>query len=181
MRSRPEGVRPRHTGDVQPSLARELHALEADGLVVSRREAGDGKPDKKIYALTAAGRLALDTWLQEPLEPMQLRHPLLLKLVFAADVPPHVLDDVLARYAASLEDTRAEYEVRLSSQDIFSLARSRREADIWRLSIEHGLGWCEHELSWVARARKTLQSAGPGQTSEKARAGASRASKECKR
>lgn len=141
----------------QSQIYRELHALERDGLVGVRREPGEeGRPDRKVYALSEAGRAALDAWLREPLEPLQLRHPLLLKFVFSADVEPEQLDHVLERYRASLARTREEYAARLSAKEIFSLARSKREAALWRLSIEHGLAWCDTELGWVDRARKEL-------------------------
>ena len=52
--------------------------------------------------------------------------------------------------------TRTEYAARLASTDIFNLARSPREAAIWRLSIEHGIGWCDAEIAWLRRARPEL-------------------------
>lgn len=147
----------------QSQIYRELHALERDGRVASHAEAGDGKPGRKVYGLTESGRGELDAWLRAPLEPIQLRHPLLLKLVFAADVEPKALDSVLEGYQAGLEATHVEYQRRLRAREIFSLARSPREADIWRLSIEHGLSWCATELGWVKKARRKLstQSAKP--------------------
>lgn len=140
----------------QSQIYRELHALERDGLVVAHREPGEGKPDRKVYELSESGRAALHDWLREPLEPLQLRHPLLLKFVFSAEVEPEELDTVLARYGESLARTREGYAARLSAPEIFALARSRREAQIWRLSIEHGLAWCDAELAWVETARRTL-------------------------
>ena len=145
----------------QSQIYRELHALERKGLVVAHREPGDGKPDRKVYAPTEAGRRFLDGWLREPLEPLQLRHPLLLKLVFAAELEPAALDEVLERYGEALRRTRGEYERRLSATEIFMLARSPREAEIWRLSIEHGLAWCDTEASWIDDARRRLAVPGP--------------------
>jgi PadR family transcriptional regulator AphA len=141
----------------QSQIYRELHALERDGKVRVRREPGDGKPDRKVYALTNAGEEELEAWLRAPVEPMQLRHPLLLKFVFAALVAPSKLDQVLSGYEEGLLATRAEYASRVSSKEIFSLARSKREATLWRLSIEHGLAWVETELKWARRARRELR------------------------
>lgn len=125
--------------------------------LTSSREPGDGKPDRLVYALTKAGKSELDAWLRSPVEPVTLRHPLLLKLVFAADLDPKALDDVLAAYGASLVAKREEYAARLCMKEIFSLARSKREATLWKLSIEHGLAWCDAELGWLAKARRTLR------------------------
>ncbi|WP_437624940.1 PadR family transcriptional regulator [Sorangium sp. So ce1151] len=155
----------------QSQIYRELHALEGEGLVEARTVPGDGKPDRKVYSLTEPGRAALKAWLEAPLEPLMLRHPLLLKLVFAAHLPPAKLDDILARYARDIEATRVDHEGRLGDEQIFSLARSARERDIWRLSIEHGLAWCDAELRWIERARGELSAerGGPKRGSRKAR------------
>ncbi len=142
----------------QSQIYRELHALESQQSVVGEREAGDGKPDRVVYALTARGEAELDAWLEAAVDPVRLRHPLLLKLVLAADVEPRVLDGILADYAEGVAATRSEYTDRLALGEIFALARSEREAALWRLSIEHGLAWCDAELAWVARARQELAS-----------------------
>jgi len=143
----------------QSQIYRELHVLERDGLVVSEREPGEGKPDRFVYSLSRRGEAELDAWLEAPVEPVYLRHPLLLKLAFAAEMEPRALDEVLTHYGESLSATRSEYAARLTMKEIFSLARSKREATLWRLSIEHGLAWCDAELAWIERARRSLRPA----------------------
>jgi PadR family transcriptional regulator AphA len=160
LRQRFEGSVGSFWSVTQSQIYRELHALERDGKVRVRREPGDGKPDRKVYALTHAGEEELEAWLHAPVEPMQLRHPLLLKFVFATSVEPSKLDEVLSGYEASLLETRADYASRVSSKEIFSLARSKRESTLWRLSIEHGLAWVETELKWARRARRELRRGG---------------------
>jgi DNA-binding PadR family transcriptional regulator len=140
----------------QSQIYRELHALQAEGLVGVTAVPGDGKPDRKVYSITPPGRDALAAWLEQPLEPLVLRHPLLLKLVFAAGLPPERLDALLARYAEAMAATRAGYAARLDDMQIFSLAGSGRERDIWALAIEHGIAWCDMELAWIAQARDRL-------------------------
>jgi DNA-binding PadR family transcriptional regulator len=140
----------------QSQIYRELHALEAAGLVTVRVEQGHGKPARKVYANTTAGQAELERWLKEPLPPLQLRHPLLLKLVFAAQLPPAALDDVLARYEQGLARTLDEYRERTGAERIFALARSTREGELWQLSLEHGIAWVEVELAWVKKARERL-------------------------
>jgi len=146
----------------QSQIYRELHALEAEGAVEVERLPGEGKPDRKVYSLTKSGRGALAKWLDEPLDPLVLRHPLLLQFVFAAELPPAALDERLARYAEGVLAMRRDYEGRLESDAILSLARSPRERAVWQLAIEHGLGWCDAELAWIARARKQLSRAPKG-------------------
>jgi DNA-binding PadR family transcriptional regulator len=140
----------------QSQIYRELHGLEGEGLVRVTAVPGAGKPDRRVYSLTQTGKAALARWLDEPLEPLVLRHPMLLKLVFAAGVPPEALDATLARFASDMRQTRAEYAARLEDPRIFSLARSPRERELWKLGIEHGIAWCDAELRWTGRARRAL-------------------------
>lgn len=143
----------------QSQIYRELHLLTREKKVRLRREPGDGKPDRKVYSLTDSGEAELEAWLRAPVEPMQLRHPLLLKFVFASELEPAALDRVLAEYEHALLATRAEYAGRVSAEAIFSLARSEREASMWKLSIEHGLEWVAMELRFIRRARRKLAGA----------------------
>jgi len=151
----------------QSQIYRELHALEAAALVTVRVEHGDGKPTRRVYSNTAAGQSELERWLKEPLPPLQLRHPLLLKLVFAAELPPDALDDVLARYEQGLTTTLEEYRGRVGAERIFALARSPREAELWQLSLEHGIAWVEVELAWVKKARRRLGKPAASQSSQR--------------
>jgi PadR family transcriptional regulator, regulatory protein AphA len=140
----------------QSQIYRELHGLEKLGQACVEVVAQDGKPARKVYSLTDAGRTELARWLGEPVEPPQLRDPLLLKLVFAAELPAAQLDHVLSQYAESLRATRREYQARLGAKEIFSLARSKREALLWELSLDNGLAWCEAQLAWTERASQRL-------------------------
>lgn len=141
----------------QSQIYSALHSLEEEGLVTARVEQTEGKPSRKIYASTKAGAAALQDWLKQPLPPLQLRHPLLLKLVFAAEIAADELDEVLAGYEEGLAETRAEYTSRIGATRIFALARSARERELWELALEHGLAWVEVEQAWVKKARKRLQ------------------------
>lgn len=140
----------------QSQIYRELHDLERSGLVEVEVIPQDGKPARKLYRVTAAGARELASWLAAPVERLQLRDPFMLKFVFAAQLPAAELDAALQRHAEELEQTRREYKARLSMPQIFQLARSPREALLWRLSIENGLAWCEAQLRWCARSRAAL-------------------------
>jgi DNA-binding PadR family transcriptional regulator len=65
-------------------LYTEPERLAAAGLLTERRE--DGGRRRKLYAITDAGRAALDQWRAEPTDAIpELRAPALLKLFFGAD------------------------------------------------------------------------------------------------
>ena len=57
-----------------------LGRMESDKLVESNLVAQDGRPDKKVYAITADGRDELTTWLATPTPPEALRSEFAVKL-----------------------------------------------------------------------------------------------------
>ncbi|WP_108395826.1 PadR family transcriptional regulator [Devosia submarina] len=75
-------------GSIYPALAR----LEDDGLVTSRIEPQDGKPAKKIYSITEAGRQAFAAELTEALGPDIFRSPFLLFARFAHILPRDLVE-----------------------------------------------------------------------------------------
>ncbi|MDA0341787.1 MAG: PadR family transcriptional regulator [Proteobacteria bacterium] len=84
-------------GAIYPALAR----LTAEGMVTVTVQAQDGKPDKKIYELTAQGRSAFLATLDIQPGPDQIRSDLLFLLFFAEHLPPaRILTLIDARVAA---------------------------------------------------------------------------------
>lgn len=68
---------PINIGQIYTTLSR----LERDNLVESALVAQDGRPDKRVYALTAGGRSVLQTWLEEPVTEARLKDEFLTKLI----------------------------------------------------------------------------------------------------
>lgn len=60
-----------------------LKRLEQDGLVSSEDVEQDGRPNKRVYELTPAGREQLATWVEEPTEGPRVRDEFFMKLVLA--------------------------------------------------------------------------------------------------
>jgi PadR family transcriptional regulator, regulatory protein AphA len=74
-------------GSIYPALAR----LEKDGLVTCREETHPGKPPRKIYSITEAGRAAFVDSLCEPPAPDVFRSEFLLIAMCAELLPPAVV------------------------------------------------------------------------------------------
>lgn len=73
-----------------------LHKLKQKGLVEIRVEQQDGKPDRKIYSITDAGRDAFGTMLNEPLANDRFESPFLYLMRFAHLLPRDVLSERIA-------------------------------------------------------------------------------------
>ena len=89
-------------GAIYPALGR----LTDEGLVGLKVEPQDGKPDRKVYSLTARGRTAFEESLRIDPGPDRFRSEFLFLLMFADHIRPdhlrHLIDERLADYRCKL-------------------------------------------------------------------------------
>ena len=102
----------------QAQVYRTLDRLETRHLVTSRIRAQRGRPDRKEYSITRAGRDALLEWAATPHELPARRDSFLLQLLFASELPD---DDLLNLICAG----RASRQQRLESLRSRSAAWTR--------------------------------------------------------
>jgi len=93
-------------GSIYPALAK----LEAETLVTSHVEQQDGKPAKKIYAITEAGRRAFIASLFESLEEDEFRSEFLLFARFASELPASLVETRLKERLAQCNEAIAEMD-----------------------------------------------------------------------
>ena len=93
-------------GSIYPALAR----LEQEDLVTSRVEVQDGKPAKKIYWITPAGRSAFIQSLFEKLGEDEYRSEFLLFLRFASELPQSLVEQRLAERIVEVDATLADFD-----------------------------------------------------------------------
>ncbi len=97
-------------GAIYPALTR----LTEDGLVEFRTEVQDGRPDKKTYSLTPAGRETFRKALAEPISPDRFRSDFLFVLWFAetleADYLSEILDHRIAEFEAKIARIKSEHD-----------------------------------------------------------------------
>ena len=87
-------------GSIYPSLGRLLD----EGLVSVTQHAQDGKPDKKVYNLTPAGRTRFTEALGDLPAPDSFRSEFLVYLFFAELMPQDQLETVFDAYHKHFQD-----------------------------------------------------------------------------
>jgi DNA-binding PadR family transcriptional regulator len=93
-----------------------LARMESAGWIASTHVVQDGRPDKKVYDLTADGRAELREWIAQPAEPEAARSDLAVKIRGASYGDP-------AAVAAEVRRHRAAHAERLE----FYLTNEKRE------------------------------------------------------
>jgi PadR family transcriptional regulator, regulatory protein AphA len=119
-----------------------LPRLAADGLAHGRHVRQSGRPDKQLYAITDAGRIAVQRWLAtvEPGAPADTVH---LKL-FVGGLTTH---DVLRRH---LEQLLEDLHERLAELEELERSNTGRGNDRYhRYLLELGLRSTRESISWA--------------------------------
>lgn len=93
---------------IYPALSRLLD----DGQVSVTEYAQEGRPDKKVYRLTADGRMALLSALQEPTEPDKTRSDFLFRMLFADILPPSVVEQMIDERLEEIDSVIKRTEAR---------------------------------------------------------------------
>ncbi|HET8992639.1 MULTISPECIES: helix-turn-helix transcriptional regulator [unclassified Rhodococcus (in: high G+C Gram-positive bacteria)] len=96
-------------------IYRVLRRMEEREWVTCETVPQDGRPDKKIYTVTAAGHAELDRWIAQPSEPDHLRSELAVKIRAAR---PGTLPELLAEITRH----RDAHDARL---DVYRLIEKR--------------------------------------------------------
>lgn len=92
-------------------IYRVLKRMETDGWVTAEEIGQDGRPDKRSFSVTGAGRDTLAAWLRAPVAPEAVRHELAVKIRGAA-----FTDDAgRAELLAEVERYRSEHETLLAT------------------------------------------------------------------
>jgi DNA-binding PadR family transcriptional regulator len=136
-------ISPLNAGQVYVTLQR----LQRDELVADDAVAQHGRPDKRVYRLTDAGRRALEEWMGTASAPTRLRDDFFMKLVFAQAIG-------LADPAELIERQRAAY---LRSLGELERVLAAGDADpTTALVIEGAALHLEADLKWLDRCEEVL-------------------------
>jgi len=133
---------------------RELGKLADDGLASFEIEVQNGKPDKKLYSVTKAGKEALARWFDEPTPFGATKNALLVKL-YACDDRGTVCAHI-ARFKtsclAALEDYRSIVQ-RYYPEPVSEMEDWKKRA---YLTLRYGVMQREAQLAWTEEAERII-------------------------
>ena len=136
-----------------------LKELATDGLITGHTT-GSRFRNRKEYAITTAGRAALEAWLGTPPGNDVVRNELLLKLFFARNAPTARSLDHLEEYrrlqAAELQHFRG------MERELIREHPSHRDLPYWLITLRFGISHCEATIRWAEDALRELQQSAHG-------------------
>ena len=141
---------------VLPQIYRELDRMEGWGWVESEVEIQEGKPNRKVFTITAGGEEELERWLREYQPPPAHREAFLVQLFFGAQLSNEEI-------IALLEDQRRAHEERLAElgkiqpiHDPEGTPEHRRQKLMW-LTLDFGKRMEQTYIDWINDAVEAVR------------------------
>lgn len=137
----------------QSQIYTTLKKLEANERVISTVEAQEGRPDRRVYAITAAGRAELAHWLAQPLTALDpKKEALLLKLFFSARLDKQTILTQLRLQRDLHQQQCTHYATETKTMiDRSAAARPELEMDtlLWDATRRFGVLYEEAYVRWL--------------------------------
>jgi PadR family transcriptional regulator AphA len=125
-----------------------LARLARDGLASARTVVQSDRPDKQLYALTPAGKEALEAWLATDAEDDDSFH---LKVFYGALLPRQRLIEHIEAYRDRIHE-------RLEVYDAISEENTNRGHDYYhRLMLDYGYARARASLAWADEVLRKLR------------------------
>ena len=145
-----------HLGQIYPVLKK----LAQDGLVDVSVTPQEGKPDKKYYLITNAGRAELDAWLREPLNTLaQHKESVLLKLFFSGGLDEETLLKQLERQLEVQQAQLRVYQTETAAylQQTVKETGLAREGVMWERARRFGEEHTQLYIRWLKETIEIVQ------------------------
>lgn len=136
---------------------RELATLADAGLLRFREVEQQGKPDKKVYAITAKGRKAFADWFREPTDPPRAADPLMIKFFAAELVGVDELRKQLSYARARHEAALATYEAIQAQHYAEPMKKMPRWKQLIFMTLRLGIARERAWLEWADESEKVLR------------------------
>ncbi len=138
----------------QQQIYRELARIEANGWVRCQVVPQQGKPDRKVYAITEAGRRELSQWAAVPSLPTPIREDLLVKVLGGPYTEPAQLLAEVRRRRAVHAGQLASYEEKetlFRSHPALPLQEQYRYLTLRRgiLFEQEWIRWCDEVIAFL--------------------------------
>ena len=138
-----------------------LKALEKEGLITSTEVLQQGRPDRRVYNITPAGRQALDEWLKQPFTEIDLyKDTLLLKLFFSGSQEK---ESILAQLHLQrglhqkLVDQYQTETANIIARSVEHAPHLRKDALMWEATRRFGEIAEEAYLRWLDETIRMVQ------------------------
>ncbi len=136
----------------QSHIYKALENLENEGMVESQVIPQEGRPNRKQYSITDAGRAELRRWVSTPLPVEAKREAWLIQVFFAHNITNGEIEDLfknrIERLRTSLSQCKAAQQAIDTNAEKAGMERLR---NLWQLTLDYGIDYYENEINWLEK------------------------------
>lgn len=136
----------------QSHIYKALESLEAQGWAEPKIIPQAGRPNRKEYHITEAGRAELRRWVVTPLPLAATREAWLIQIFFSHASSNEEIAALLQARATEIQKNLEAF-----SADGPADAGTERMRALWKLTSDFGASYYEFELAWL---KKTIEKIG---------------------
>ncbi len=136
----------------QSHIYKALENLEKEGFVESRMIPQEGKPNRKQYQITDAGRSELRRWVSTPLPLEITREAWLIQIFFAHGITNEEIVQLFEKRIEAIREYLTQCQVAQAHIDENSKQLGiKRLSSLWQLTLDYGTDYYEHEIEWLEK------------------------------
>lgn len=156
----------------QSHIYKALENLEAEGLVESQLIQQEGKPNRKLYKITDAGKSELRRWVSTPLPVEAKREAWLIQVFFAHNVTNAEIASLFENRIERLRKSLSECQLAQKNiEENYEKVGVRRLQSLWQLTLDYGINYFENEISWLEKTLPVIQKLPPLTSSKQIKTG----------
>jgi len=136
----------------QSHIYKALEKLEKDGMVESQVIQQEGKPNRKQYQITDAGRAELSRWVSTPLPVESPRQAWLIQVFFAHNLTNEEIVSLFEKRIEHLREIISQTTLAQAGIDEgYKETGIKRLRDLWQLTLDNGMSYYENEIAWMEK------------------------------
>lgn len=134
-----------------------LDRLERQGLVTYERVVQDGRPNKKLYAITDEGRAEFLTWLAHGAGDVDFKSTLLMKLFFSGNLTSDQTIEHLREFIDDCEAYSADMQQIPQSIEFYGPLVPDANPPYWELVADFGARYMRMCVEWAQDSIERLE------------------------
>jgi PadR family transcriptional regulator, regulatory protein AphA len=143
----------------QSHIYKSLEGLENKGWAEAQVIPQDGKPNRKEYHITEAGRAELRRWLVTPLPSEPVRNAELIQIFFSHFSSN---EEITALFKAHMQEIQERLHTlrTIAQAALDENARQlgvERARQLWQLTLDYGIDYYEFELAWHQKSLEAIR------------------------
>ena len=136
----------------QSHIYKALENLEKDGMVESQIIQQVGRPNRKQYQITDAGRSELRYWVSTPLPLEVHREAWLIQVFFAHSITNEELVNLFEKRIETMRECRSRVHVAQENIDEnYKQVGIERLRELWQLTLDYGVDYYNSEIVWLEK------------------------------